>query len=240
MASPTQMYPALVTPPSEVVFPLENGDHLTRDEFERRYEAMPGVKKSELIEGAVYMPSPVRQDQHETPHIALGTWLGVYWSATPGVTPADNSTVRLDLDNEPQPDALLIIDPRCGGQVHQEDGLIVGAPELVIEVAASSVSIDRNTKLQVYRRNSVREYLIWRVLDRAIDWFVLRQGQYHTLTPHADGTLRSEVFPGLWLDAEALLRWDMAQVLRVLGQGLTSTEHGAFVAELQRRMAANP
>jgi Uma2 family endonuclease len=229
MASPRQIRPA-----------LENGDHLTRDEFERRYEAMPEVKKAELIEGVVYIPSPVRQDQHGTPHIAVAGWLGVYWSDTPGVTPADNATVRLDLDNEPQPDALLIIDPRCGGQVRQVDGYIVGAPELVVEVASSSASIDRNAKLRAYRRNGVREYLIWRVLEGAIDWFVLRQGQYDPLPLPADGILRSEVFPGLWLDVEVLLRWDMAQVLRVLEQGLTSSEHSAFVAELQRRAAANP
>jgi Uma2 family endonuclease len=134
----------------------------------------------------------------------------------------------------------LIIDPACGGQVQEVDGYVVGAPELLVEVSASSASIDRNTKLRVYRRNSVREYLIWRVLDRAVDWFVLRQGQYDQLAPQADGSLRSEVFPGLWLDVEALLRWDMAQVLRVLGQGLASAEHAAFVAELQLRAGANP
>jgi Uma2 family endonuclease len=240
MASPTQSPPAPIAAPSKIILPLENGDHMTRDEFERRYAAMPNVKKAELIEGVVFMPSPVRRDQHGTPHIAIGTWLGVYWSATPGVTPADNSTVRLDLDNEPQPDALLNIDPRCGGQVQEVDGYIVGAPELVVEVAASSASIDRNTKLRVYRRNSVREYLIWRVLDNAIDWFVLRQGQYDSLTPHPDGTLRSEVFPGLWLDVDALLRWDMAQVLRVLQRGLASAEHAAFVVELQRRAGTSP
>ncbi len=240
MASPTRTRPVPAVAPSVGVLPLENGDHLTRDEFESRYEAMPDVKKAELIEGVVYLPSPVRQDQHGTPHITLATWLGVYWSATPGVTPADNSTILLDLDNEPQPDAILFIDPRCGGQVRQENGFIVGAPELVAEVAASSASIDRNTKLRVYRRNSVREYLIWRVLDQVIDWFELRQGQYVSLTPHADGSLRSEVFPGLWLDVNALLRLDMAQVLRVLQLGLASAEHTAFVTALQRRGAANP
>ena len=41
------------------ILPLEHGDHLTREEFERRYEAMPHVRKAELIEGVVYMPSPV-------------------------------------------------------------------------------------------------------------------------------------------------------------------------------------
>ena len=223
------------------MLPLENGDHLTRDEFERRYEAMPQVKKAELIEGVVFMPSPVRHTQHGTQHLALATWLGNYWSATPGVSPGDNSTVRLDLDNEPQPDVLMMIEQRCGGQARLDaEGYIVGAPELAAEVAASSVSIDRNAKLRVYRRNSVPEYLIWRVLDQAIDWFVLRQGQYAALTPHPDGSLRSEVFPGLWLDADALVRLDMAQVLRVLQLGLASAEHAAFVAALAARRTSVP
>src|SRR5215468_7286816 len=80
--------------------PLENGDTLTRAEFERRYESMPHLKKAELIEGVVYMPSPVRQLQHGEPHAHLIIWLGYYLVGTPGVTVGDNSTVRLDLDNE--------------------------------------------------------------------------------------------------------------------------------------------
>src|SRR6185437_13644521 len=176
--------------------PLEPGDHLTRHEFERRYEAMPGVKKAELIEGVVYMPSPVRFEQYGSPHADLITWLGVYRAATPGVRVGDNSTIRLDLENEPQPDAMMIVEPALGGQARiDEEGYLVGGPELVVEVAASTVSIARNTKLRVYRRNSIREYIIWRVDDQAIDWFVLHQGQYEPLQPTSAGLLQSKQFP---------------------------------------------
>src|SRR5262249_5685877 len=158
-------------PRPEEIPPLENGDQLTRAEFERRYEAMPHLKKAELIEGVVFVPSPVRLNQHGSPQAALIGWLTNYWASTPGVQVRDNSTVRLDLDNEPQPDALMIVDPRRGGQVRvSPDDYVEGAPELVAEVAASSVSIDLNAKLLVYRRNQVREYLVWRVLDQAVDW----------------------------------------------------------------------
>src|SRR6266852_3000096 len=181
------------------ILPLENGDRLTRDEFERRYEAMPHLTKAELIEGVVYVPSPVRYRHHGAPHAHLITWLGQYAAGTPGVEVSDNSTVRLDLDNEPQPDALLLIDPTCGGQTRfSTDDYIEGSPELVAEVASSSVSYDLHAKLHVYRRNGVREYLVWRVLEQAIDWFVLRAGQYERLPVDANGLLRSEVFPGLW------------------------------------------
>jgi Uma2 family endonuclease len=212
---------------------LENGDRLTRAEFERRYEAMPRLKKAELIEGVVYLPSPVRHRQHGAPHAHLISWLGLYTANTPGIEASDNSSVRLDLDNEPQPDGLLFIDPACGGQVRiSADGIIEGAPELVAEVASSSVSYDLHTKLHVYRRNGVREYLVWRVLEQEIDWFVLRAGQYERMPVDAQGLLRSEVFPGLWLDPAALIRGDLATVLAIVQQGLASPEHVAFVSRL--------
>jgi Uma2 family endonuclease len=212
---------------------LENGDRLTRAEFERRYDAMPQLKKAELIEGVVYVPSPVRLRQHGSPHAHLIIWLGQYAVNTPGVEVGDNSSVRLDLDNEPQPDVLLCIDPDCGGQVRiGSDGIIEGAPELVAEVASSSVSYDLHAKLHVYRRSGVREYLVWRVLQQEIDWFVLRAGQYERMPIDADGLLRSEVFPGLWLDPAALVRGDLATVQAILQQGLASPAHTAFVTRL--------
>jgi Uma2 family endonuclease len=214
--------------------PLENGDRLTRIEFERRYHAMPHVKKAELIEGIVYMPSPVRHRQHGEPHSYLMGWLVVYKAATPGIQVGDNSTVRLDLDNEPQPDGSLLIAPECGGQTRiSEDGYIEGAPELILEVASSSASYDLHDKLNVYRRSGVQEYVVWRVLDEAIDWFILRNDQYERLAPGADGILRSDMFAGLWLDPAALIRGDLAAVLATVQQGLTSPEHEAFVAVLQ-------
>jgi hypothetical protein len=221
--------------------PLEPGDHLTRAEFERRYEAMPELKKAELIEGVVYMPSPVRLEQHGGPHADLIAWLVVFRASTPGVRVGDNSTVRLHLDNEPQPDALMIVEPACGGQVTlSADGYIEGGPELVAEVAASSAAIDLNAKLRVYCRNHVQEYIVWRVLDRAIDWFVLRHDQYDPLPLSPAGYYQSEVFPGLWLDPDAMIRGDLATVLQVLQQGLASAEHAAFVARLRPPSPGTP
>ena len=214
--------------------PLENGDRLSRTEFERRYTAMPALKKAELIEGVVYVPSPVRFEQHGNPHAVLVGWLIHYCAYTLGVQPADNTTVRLDLDNEPQPDALLRILPEHGGQSHlDKDGYVSGPPELIAEVAASSASYDLHDKLKVYQRSGVREYIVWRVLDRTLDWFVLREGRYERLSPDPDGVLKSEVFPGLWLDAPALLSGDLAAVLVRLQEGIDSPEHGTFVAALK-------
>ncbi len=233
--------PKLIAKESDTIPLLENGDRLTRAEFERRYEAMPDLKKAELIEGVVFIPSPVRIDRHGSPHADFISFLGIYRAGTPGVLVADNATVRLDMDNEPQPDGLMLIEPSHGGRVRiGAEGYAEGAPELAAEIASSSVSIDLNTKLHVYRRNGVCEYVVWRVLERAVDWFVLRGGDYERLTPGADGLYRSEVFPGLWLDAAALLRSDMATVLQVVQQGLASPEHAAFVARLGEAASRRP
>jgi Uma2 family endonuclease len=208
---------------------------LTLAEFERRYDAMPGVKKSELIEGEVYMPSPVRQRFHRRQHLHLNFWLVAYEGRTPGVEGGDNSTVRLDVNNMPQPDCLLFIQPEHGGRVRiGEDGYIEGAPDLVAEVASSSVSYDLGKKLDAYRRNGVHEYVIWRVLEGKIDWYANREGRFELITTGADGILRSEVFPGLWLDTAALIRGDVYGVLDIVQQGLNSPEHVDFVARLAR------
>lgn len=214
---------------------LEQGDHLSREEFERRYESMPGVKKAELVEGVVHMPSPTRAEHHGSPHFDLIIWLGMYKVSTPGVRGCDNCTVRLDHANEFQPDALLYIEPDCGGAIKlSDDDYLEGAPELVAEVAASTASLDLKTKLQVYCRNGVKEYLVWRVADGVMDWFILRQSQYESLSVGPDGIGKSEIFPGLWLAASALTQHNMNAVLQVLQQGLASPEHAAFVQTLQQ------
>jgi Uma2 family endonuclease len=217
--------------PTKTVPPLESGDKLTRAEFERRYRGMPELKKAELIEGIVYMASPLRFKSHGKPHGYIMTWLGYYEAATPGVEFGDNATVILDADNEAQPDALLRIE--TGGEsIINEDDYIEGAPELIVEIAASTASYDLHDKKNVYRRSGVKEYLVWRVYDRDFDWFRWQEGEYIKLSPETDGIFRSEVFPGLWLDKSALLAGNLAKVLEVLQQGLSSAEHQTFVEKL--------
>ena len=222
--------PDMLTNQTLIILPLEAGDRLSRSEFERRYHAATHIKKAELIEGVVYMPSPVRARSHSQLHGLIITWLGVYKAATPGVGLHDNPTVRLDLDNEPQPDALLRIE--TGGQSHiSEDDYIEGAPELIAEVAASSAAYDLHDKKRAYRRNGVQEYLVWQVLEQKLDWFCLQQGEYELLQPDANGIIQSQVFPGLWLLLPALLAGEMASVLATLQMGIDSPEHTRFVKQ---------
>jgi Uma2 family endonuclease len=200
---------------TDALVSLESGDHLTREEFHRRYCARPDIKKAELIDGVVYVPSPVRSRQHGRPHGLVVTWLGVYVSLTPDVFLDDNSTIYLDARVEVQPDAFLWR-PALGGGFETEDGYFEGVPQLIVEVAASSVSYDLHEKKEAYRRNGVGEYLVWRVLDEAIDWFRLRDGQYVPIDPDADGVIESQQFPGLRLHVPSMLAGDLGAVLACL------------------------
>jgi Uma2 family endonuclease len=236
LGTQTKLQPASL---DEVIPPLENGDRLTRAEFERRYNAMPPHIKAELIEGEVYMSSPVRYRSHGKPHRQIITLLGNYSDLTPSTDCVDNATFRLDEDNEPQPDVALFIEPEAGGQPRvAADDILEAAPELVVEVAASTVSVDLHKKLNTYRRNGVREYLVWRVRDAEFDWFVWESGKYVRLHPDAKGVIRSRVFPGLWLNVRALLKGEMKKVQATLQQGLASKEHAAFVRKLKQQARA--
>ncbi len=213
--------------------PLENGDRLTRAEFEHRYAATPETFKAELIEGVVYVASPVRVF-HGNPHFNLITWLGVYATATPGVSGSDNATTRLDLDNEPQPDALLRIETG-GTSTISTDGYIEGAPELVAEIATSSAAVDLGAKKNAYRRNGVQEYLVWQTFENRFSWFRLEAEDFVVIEPDADGIIRSRAFPGLWLVVPALLQGRMIEVLNELQAGIADPDHRAFVNRLEGR-----
>jgi len=216
------------------ILPLTSGDRLTRREFERRYAAMPEHFRAELIEGVVYVASPVRYTSHGAPHTQIITWLGVYCAATPGVSMGDNATVRLDLFNEPQPDVLLRLEPKAGGRSHiTSDDYIEGPPELIVEIAASSAAYDLREKKIVYQRSGVREYLIWQIYEQRLDWFFLHEDGYKPLLPDADGIARSHVFPGLHLDITALLAGDLARVLVTLQAGLATDDHVTFVDRIR-------
>jgi hypothetical protein len=213
---------------------LENGDRLSRDEFERRYEAMPDGCRAELIEGMVYMASALRFNSHGQPHSFLNAWLTTYRIATEGTFVGDAVSVRLDGTNEPQPDLALFIDPAFGGRsIVSGDDYIEGAPELLAEIAASTVSIDLGIKKTAYQRNGVQEYIVWRVLDQQVDWFYLKNGEYIELLADVDGISRSRVFPGLWLDSSALIQNQMKRVMTVLQWGLASEAYGNFAATLK-------
>jgi Uma2 family endonuclease len=213
--------------------PLNPGDRLTRAEFERRYMAYPEIKKAELIEGVVYMPSPVRHPQHSRPHARIVAWLGLYWANTPGTDVGDNATVRLDFENEVQPDAILRLSEQKGGLSHvAADNYLEGPPELIVEVAASSAAYDLHDKRRVYARNGVPEYLVVQMYEEEISWYVLREGVYETLPADEQGIIRSQQFPGLWLDTAAFWGNDLAAMLTTLQEGLKTAEHATFLQQL--------
>jgi Uma2 family endonuclease len=203
---------------AEASLSLEPGDCMTREEFHRRYSARPDIKKAELIDGVVYVPSPVRVRHHGRPHGFVMGWLSHYIALVPDVILADNTTIYLDGRVEVQPDAFLWR-PESGTGHETEDDYFEGAPQLIVEIAGSSVSYDLHQKKEAYRRNGVPEYVVWRVVDRAIDWFRLQDGQYVLVEPDAAGLIESEQFPGLRLHVDSLLAGDLTAVLAHLRHG---------------------
>lgn len=223
--------PQRKTWPSEEVAvpPLHNGDHLTRAEFERRYAAHQDVKKAELIEGVVYVPSPVSLE-HSHRHAVVMGWLLHYCAATPGLRLLDNATVKLDADNEVQPDAALCVAKR--GQTKVAGSYLRGAPELIVEIAATSATYDLHEKLNVYRRSGVREYVVLLTHERQTLWFRLNEGRYDPVEPATTGSYHSEIFPGLSFATGLFWADESAGLLNALQATIATSEHARFVKSL--------
>lgn len=215
---------------------LHSGDRMTREEFHRIYSQMPKDFKAELIGGIVYVASPLKLP-HGTTHPALSAALYLYKAGTPGVQMGDNTTILLSDEAEPQPDLFLRILPESGGQSRtSSDEYVAGAPELIIEIAHSSRSIDLHGKRESYERNGVLEYLVLCIKEQQLRWFDLRGGR--ELSADADGVIRVRTFPGLWIDVAAVLADGATKLVNVLNQGLASPEHVAFVNRLATARAA--
>lgn len=191
---------------------LEPGDHLTAAEFDRRYALRKDIHKAELVQGIVYMPSPVRINEHATSSAILVAWVANYSLGHPGVRCANDGSVRLAPRDRVQPDAMLWYEAG-NAVVDEESRHLEGAPDLVVEIAASSAAYDLHEKKESYRRAGVREYVVWRTVDGAVDWFELVDGEYRRLEPGAEGITRSNVFPGLALSIERLVAGEYAAAI---------------------------
>ncbi|MFN7925275.1 MAG: Uma2 family endonuclease [Bryobacteraceae bacterium] len=213
---------------------LRDGDRMSRQEFLRRWEAMPDLKWAELIDGVVHMPSPV-SERHGDFHSRLHSWLTFYAAATPGCRPRAASTWLMSEDSAPQPDLALKILPEHGGQSSVEGEYAAGAPELIVEVSHTTTARDAGIKLRLYERSGVREYIIVQPAKRQIAWRALDDGKYRMLEPGAEGIYRSRVFPGLWLDPAALWDDDYAGLASTVQRGAATEEHRKFVHLLGRR-----
>lgn len=212
---------------------LREGDRLNSEEFLRRWEAIPDLKQAELIGGVVFMPSPVSHI-HGLMHGRLSGWLCAFVDATPGCEMSLESTWRMTDESVPQPDLSLRILPECGGQSRLAGEYLDGAPELIVEVSGSTQSRDLGVKLDVYRRAGVREYVTVILNPRGVIWRELIRARYREIEPGEDGLLRSVVFPGLWLDPDAL--WSPNKPLRTAVElGIKTPEHAAFSRRLASR-----
>jgi Uma2 family endonuclease len=195
---------------------------------------MPELKYAELIDGVVHMPSPV-STIHGDHHVNLGAWLVNYVSHTPGIRAGMEGTWLIEKDAL-QPDITLRILPEYGGRSTQQKGLSSGAPELIVEVSLSSAPLDLGPKARLYERAGVAEYITALVGQERIVWRELVDGRYREIAPGADGLLRSRVFPGLWLDADALWKYDARRLLNSVERGVATPEHAEFLHRLNANL----
>ncbi|WP_372897912.1 Uma2 family endonuclease [Stieleria sp.] len=195
---------------------LNSGDVLDSDEFFRRYAASPGNVAAERINGRVYLMSPLRAASHGDPHALFATWLGTYAAQHECLILSDNPTVRLDANNDPQPDLCM---RRKDGNTHLVDGYIHGPPELIVEIASSSASYDLGEKKQVYQQAGVLEYLVYETEKQKLAWWRLENGVYVEL-PAVEGMFKSSEFQGLWLDESAMRAGDGKALLKSLAEGM--------------------
>ena len=214
------------------IVPLESGDRLTQRDFHRRYLAHPKIKKAELVEGVVYVASPVRA-LHSGPHGLLIAWLNNYCADTPGTEMYPEATLIVDAANEVQPDGCLFRDRAHGGRLYvTPSGYLAGVPDLIVEVAASSAAYDLGAKRDLYFRLGVSEYVVALTLERTMRWHRWEAEAYTLIESDASGIWRSFLFPGLWLDGPKLWQGDRRGVQATLETGLHSPEHAAFLAQL--------
>jgi Uma2 family endonuclease len=213
--------------------PLVNGDRLSRDEFLRRWSEHPETKRAELIGGIVYLASPVTLE-HGDSEGDLGLLLGTYAAHTPGVKHAHNTTILMDED-APQPDVHLRILPEYGGVTRKKGKSLWGSPELTSEVCLTSAVYDLHQKLELYEEAGVQEYLAVLIYEREIRWHTLTKKGYQAMAPASDNLWKSKIFPGLWLDGQALLAHDSGKILATLQKGLQSLEHADFVKKLAKK-----
>jgi Uma2 family endonuclease len=211
--------------------PLVEGDWLDQPTFHARYEAMPPGTRAELINGVVYMPSPVGLE-HGVAHAPVIFWLFYYANQTPGVQVGDNTTAILGRKSEPQPDAMLRILPEYGGRTRVEKKMLHGTPELLVEVSHATRYVDLGPKLEDYQKAGVLEYVVRALEPDQVFWFVREEGVLVERPLGDDRLYHSVHFPGLWLDAEALIRCDGLRLLAVVDLGCATPEHAAFVAGL--------
>jgi Uma2 family endonuclease len=198
------------------------GDRMDRDEFLSRWERMPDVKFAELIDGTVYMPSPVTRD-HTRLDGQMMVLLSHYVARTQICELMPNGTWHM-LESAPQPDIALALLPEHGGRNTTVDGYAHGVPELVVEVTHSSRAYDLGPKLALYQRAGVPEYLAVLIEEQRVEWRVLDDGgSYGILKSDAQGIYCSKVFPGLWLNEPAYWARDVAAMLKTLDEGLANT-----------------
>ena len=189
---------------------------MSRDEFMRRWEQIPELKQAELIEGVVYLASPVSL-AHGSYDALFVQWLGRYsFAVQKGLKITTNTTVPIGYSTF-QPD-IALFHPANAEDADRK--YLEHVPDLVVEISHSSRSYDLGPKLAAYRSAGLRDYITVLLEDQRVEWRVLSGARYRLLQPAKDGILRSPNFPGLWLDTLALFPPNERRLFGAIDRGL--------------------
>jgi Uma2 family endonuclease len=220
---------------------LFDGQRLDQPTFHELYSQMPEGFRAELIDGVVRLMNMPLYSDHGRPDANLTGLLCMYSFETPGTIVQIATPTRLGPKSEVQPDSALLIDPAFGGRTFDDErGLTTNAPELVVEIASSTLRLDLNAKKRVYEEAGALEYVVLDVPHQKFHWFALNEGRFEPLEIDPDGLYRSKVFHGLWVDEAAFVRNDGRAMTTSLRLGLESPEHAAFVERLRENRANRP
>ena len=222
---------------------LRDGERIPPDEFRRRCGVLEAVGvdfRVEYVNGVVRMMPPPNFAGHTHPIRVMQGLLSAYTRQTPGVIDYTESGVTLPVEEtsaDVSPDLCLVVQPGRGGQMSVDDaGYFVGPPELVVEVANSSLSYDLGEKRDLYEAAGVQEYLVHATRERRLLMMRRDGDRFRTVMPDADGVLASRIFPGLVFDTAAIIADDIAAAEATLDRVMQSPEvaaaHQNLVASL--------
>ena len=220
--------------PERIIPPLRDGDRLDREEFHRRYEAMGEGAWAELIDSVVHLDRVPGDYTSGRTRATLSGWIGSYRLHTPNLQAAIHLTTFVDTRNVFQP-AVSLMRSDTARQRLGKDGYLRGSPDFACEVREGGDGcVDLNAKRLAYEQAGLGELLVV-LLDKPwrVRWLSLVHGAFADVHPDpADGLFKSRVFPGLWLDVDALFADDLQRLSAAVERGCATPEHAAFVERL--------
>lgn len=159
---------------------------------------------------------------------SVSYWLCQYRRSTPCVESLGRVSIFLDPTTEIETTAAMWLTPGADDRPRWQR--CEGVPELLVEVTATVHNKVFRRRLRVYEQSEIHELLVVTGDPRDTALYARENGRFARVSPADDGSYRSRVFPGLWLDPSALFSDEWNEMAACLDRGMATEEHAAFVA----------